>query len=645
MFDLFRSRAKAVRYLLGAVLVVVAIMMVLTLIPGVGTPTAPNAQVVAEVDGEPLSLIEVQRTVQSQIQAQSFPASMASVFVPQIADRMIMEYAMAYQSKRMGFEVTDSDVAAAIRQLLPQLFEDGKFAGREAYAAMLAQRQTTIEHFESMLRKQLLIEKLQSLLMEGVVVSNAEVEAEYRRKNEGVKIEYISVDSTKLFSQVSVSPEEIKAYYEANRASYQMPETRSARILLIDYGPVSRSIEVPDSELRAAYERQKDSYRTPERVRVRHILLKTTDKTQEEVSKIRTRAEGLLKQVKQGADFADLAKKNSDDPGSASKGGDLDWVTRGQTVPAFEQAAFSLKPKEISNLITTEYGFHIIQVMEKQEARLQPFEEVRSQLLEEVRKQRVIDTMESLADQARAALVKDPSSAEKIAQSMNLLLVRADKLAAGEPFPVLGTAPDLSEAISSLRKNEVAPVVQISTDRLAIAVVTDVFPARPAELPDVEGKIRGTLGTEKLNQLVERRAKEAYEKVTAMGGDLKKAAQALGLEWKNPPAFGLEGNVEGLGTADYVKEAFTKPVGTVFGPITVNDRRFICKVTEKIPADMAKLEPRRADLTEQIKGARAQERMELFQKSLRDQLIKDGKLKINQDVIDRLAASYRGSTT
>ena len=251
--------------------------------------------------------------------------------------------------------------------------------------------------------------------------------------------------------------------------------------------------------------------------------------------------------------------------------------------------------------------------------------------------------MQNLSDQARAALVKDPKAAEKIAADLKLQLVRADKVGPDEPLPGIGTSRELLDAMSPLRKNEVSPMVQIAPTRLAVAVVTEVFPARQAEFAEVEGKIKSELGSQKLKQLSEQRAKEANSRVVAMNGDLKKAAQSMGLEWKATPPFGIDGAVEGLGPAENVREAFTHAVGYIFGPVTVNDRMFICKVTEKLIADASQLAARRQELVDQLKSAKARERMELFQQNLRDRLVKEGKIKIYEDVIKRLAASFSNS--
>jgi peptidyl-prolyl cis-trans isomerase D len=644
MFDLFRSRSKAVRFLLGAILVMVAVMMVVTLVPGFGTGGGTDSRIAAEIGREALTLDEIDRYVRAQIQNRSVPREMAAILVPQVADRLIAQYAVAYQAERMGFQVSETDVAAAIRMVLPQLFDGDRFAGEQAYAATLAQEHMSIPQFENMLRKDLFVTKLRGLVAEGVVVSPQEIESEYRHKNDAVKIEFVVIPPAKYRSQVVVTPGEIQDYFGKNRAGFVLPEKRSLQVVMIDQAKVSQMVTVPEAELRRVYDTNKDAFREPERVHIRQILLKTTDKPQAEAAKVKARAEELLKQIRQGADFAELAKKNSEDPTSAAKGGDRDWIVRGQMAKAVEDAVFALKPKETSNVIAADYGFQIIQLLEKQEPRLRPFEEVKAQLTEERKRQLVFDSMQRLSDQARAALSKNPQAAEQVARSLNLEFTRADKIGATDPIPGIGPSAEMADAVDSLRKGEVSPIVQVGPARLAVAVVTDVFPARQAELADVESQIRSRLTTEKLGQLVDQKAREAMEKVKALNGDLKKAAQAEGLEWKEPVPFTRDGAAEGLGPASYVSEAFTNPPGYVFGPVTMAEQKFICKVVAQVPADMSKLDAaQRTELARMIRDRKASERVEVFEATLRDRLIREGKVKIHKDVIDRLVASYRAS--
>ena len=177
-------------------------------------------------------------------------------------------------------------------------------------------------------------------------------------------------------------------------------------------------MEVSDAQLRQAYSASMDNFRMPERVKVRHILLMTQGKSDAEKKQALAKAQDLLKQLRAGADFADLAKKNSQDPGSGQNGGDLGFIVRGQTVPEFEKVGvLTAKPKEISDVVTTQYGYHILRVLEKEPARVKPFEEVKASLAEELKKQGVNEKTQSLADQARAELEKSPGSAAEIAKA------------------------------------------------------------------------------------------------------------------------------------------------------------------------------------------------------------------------------------
>ena len=641
MFDLFRSRAKAVRYLLGGLLMLVAISMVVTLIPGFGTNGSSRDQIVAEIGKEVISLREVQLEVQRAQRNKAFQPEMAQVYVPQIVDRMITDRAFAYEAGRQGFQVTEADLALAIRASIPQLYQDGNFVGKDVYAGFLAQQNLSIPEFEAAIRRQLLAMKLQGLAVEGVIVTSAEIEQEFRRRNDKVKLEYIALTAAKYRSQVSVSPEEIRAYFEKNRSAYQSPEKRGFAMLVIDEAKVGQKMTVPEGELRRMYEARKEEFRIPERVKVRHILLKTTGKPAEEIPKLQARAEELLKQIKAGADLGELARKNSEDTGSASKGGDLGWIVRGQTVKAFEETAFSQKPKQISNVVKTEYGFHILQVLEKEDARLKPFEEVKDQLAQERKRQAVFETMQRLADQAHDELAKTPLEAEQIGRRLDIQYVKVGKIGYSDPIPEIGASKEVMEAVGSLQKGQVTPVIQAQGNKLVVAVLTDIFPAAPSELAEVEKEIKDQLLSEKATQLLQQRAREAFDKAKSLNGDLKKVAQAMGLEVKTTQDFGADGAADGIGPASMISDAFTQPVGAVLGPVAAGEQQIVYKVASKTPPDLSKLAEQRSDLVSALKSRKANSRMELFEDSLRAALIRQGKVKIHQDVINRLVGSYR----
>ncbi|MGC9945435.1 MAG: peptidylprolyl isomerase [Bryobacteraceae bacterium] len=646
MFDLFRSQQKTVRIMLGALLLLVALSMLTYLVPSYNMGGSGGSdQVVAEIGKEAITLPEVQQIVQMNMRGRQMPAELMPHYIPQFINSMVTERALAFEAQRLGFKVSDSDLAAGIRQTLPQLFQDGKFAGKDAYANMLAQQNLTIPQFEEDMARQLLVTKIRNVAVQGTVVTPQEIEQEYRRRNDKVKIQYVKIAGDKFRSEIQVTPDELRKYYDANKIAYQVPEKRDLGILIVDQSKLEQTIQPTDADLLRVYNENKDTYRMPERVNVRHILLKTDAKDPKSDATVKAKADDLVKQLrKPGANFADMAKKYSEDPGSKDKGGEYDGVVRGQMVPEFEKAAFSLKINEISDPVKTTYGYHILQVLAHEQPQLKPFNDVKAALEAEYKKQRVNDLMQQLSDKTQAALTKDPLHPEKVAADLSVQYVKAENIGAGDPLPGVGVNKDFEDAISSLKKSEVSQAVVLTGNtRIAMAVCTGDNPAHPAEFDEVQSKVHDALFKDKLNKLVDRKATELVEKTHANGGDLAAAAKAMGLEAKTSDAVDRAGAIEGLGSAGMFPDAFIKPVGSIIGPSSIAaDSKVVCKLVEKIPADLTGLASQRAAIRDQIKGQKDQARATLFEEGVRDALTKEGKIKVHQDVIDRLLASYHG---
>lgn len=616
--------------------------MLTYLIPSYGDGGGAGDMVVAEIGKDVLHMQDVQKYLQQQLRGRQMPPDMIPHLVPQVIEGMITERALAYEAQRLGFQVSDADVAQTIRTLIPALFQGGKFVGTEAYASMLAQQNVTIAEFEQDIKRQLMATRLRDIVLQGSIVTPAEIEQEYRRRNEKAVIQYVKLSADKFRSQVVVTPEEVQQYFTGRAAMYQQPEQRNLTILILDQDKLAQSLNPTDAELERIYNQGKEQFRTPERVKVRHLLLKTSGDAPKDAA-VKAKADDLLKKIKGGANFSELAKANSEDPGSAAKGGELgDWVTRGQMVPEFEQVAFTLPVNQISDLVKTQYGYHIVQVLAREQAHLQTFAEVKAQLAEGWKKQRVNDMVQQVADRAQAMLQKEPAAADRIAAELNMQIVRAERVGGDAPVPEVGDNREFQMSVASLKKGEVSQPVAISPTRIALAVATDVLPARPATLDEVREQVRQALLTEKAERLLTERTAELHQKVSAAGGDLAKAAQAMGLEAKTSEAFDRAGAVEGLGQASYLPEAFTKPVGSVMSPVAMPDARVVARVVSRQGADLSKLAEQRDAIRTELKGRKARERNALFEAGLRQQLIRDGKIKIHEEVVSRLSANYRG---
>jgi peptidyl-prolyl cis-trans isomerase D len=407
-----------------------------------------------------------------------------------------------------------------------------------------------------------------------------------------------------------------------------------------DQAKIADTIQVTDAQVQDYYNAHKDEYRTPERVHARHMLLSTANKPKDEVPKIQAQAEALLKQIKGGADFADTAKKNSQDPGSAQKGGDLGWVSRGQMVKNFEDAVFTLKPNEISNVVTTEYGFHIIQVLEKQPAHLQTLDEVKPAIVATLKNQSVFDRMQELTDKARAELAKAPQTAQQIASQLNLEFVNIPSYAPGTPIAQFGNDQQVGTTAQGMKSGEVSQVLQAG-NKLAVVVVSGIRPPHPAELAEVENKVRQNYLQGEANRMVAEKTAKAAELLKQNGGDLKATAKAVGGEVKSTDFFTTSGAAEGIGSAGIFADYFNKPVGTIFGPLPANNQTIVGKVADRQDADMSKFAQERDGIIEQLKGKKKVDRLGLLNDSILTNLIQNGKVKKHQAVIDRLIAQYR----
>jgi peptidyl-prolyl cis-trans isomerase D len=638
MFDIFRSRTKAVRIMLGAMLGVIALSMLVYLIPGTGmTTTAADSgdQVVAQIGGSDVTVGDIQQQLKNRLQNQQLPPDLAATYIPQLVDQAIAERAVAYEAEQLGFRISDRDLAETLRSIpvanqAPDVYRQ----------AIEQQYGITVANFEDNVRVKSYEDAITNLAEEGIVVTPAEVEEEYRKNNEKIKIDYIGLDPSKVASTLKSTPEQVSAYFARNRNFYRLPETRNVQMIVADQAKVAQSIPVGDTQVQSFYNSHLDQYRTPERVRARHILLSTTNKPKDEVAKIRAQAEDLLKQLKAGADFAELAKKSSQDTASAVKGGDLGWVSRGQMVKNFEDTVFTLKENELSGIVTTDYGFHIIQVLERQAPHLQTLDEVKSQIVTTLRNQSVFERMQELADQARTELVKSPQNAQQIATKLDLGFISDARYAPGTALPILGKDQQVNSALMAMKPGEVSQVLQAG-NRLAVAVLLGINPPRPTELAEVEAQVRKAEQQARAEEVVKAKAAQAAELLKQNGGDIHAAAKAVGAEVTSTDFFGRTGAAEGIGSAAVISDAFDKPVGSTFGPLTINPQTIVAKIVEHQAPDPAKFAQERDGIVLQLKAKKANDRLNLLQDSILSDLIQRGKVKKHQAVIQKLIAQYR----
>lgn len=645
MFDLFRSRQKAVRYMLIGLLSVVALSMVTYLIPGFGTTQATNAnddQTVAQIGDTKLTAQDVVLQMERFMQRGPLPPDMIDAYLPQMVDQMVDERAMDYEFARLGLTVTDDEVLTALQETpgYSEFFKDGALVAKDELQQRLAQAGMTLQDLVDEMRRQLMTKKIKNIVYASIVVPDKEIEDQYRREKERATIEYIAFPAAKFHDDVKPTPEELHAMFEAHLADYRTPEKRSFQVLIVDQTKIEQTLKVSDADLHSAYAASMDNFRMPERVKARHILIKTQGKSDAEKKQALAKAEDLLKQLKAGADFSKLAEKNSEDSSNAPKGGDLGWFVHGQMVPEFDKAAFALNPGQLSDVVTTEFGYHIIKVDDKEKARVKPFEEVKAELEAELKKQRVTEAMQKTGDDVHDALVKAPGSAADIARKFDVELATVTDAAPGSPVPSLGSAPEVDSALGQMKVNDVSPVLSLPGNRLVVAVLTNRIASRPAIFDEVQDKVRERVILDKATLLANAKAKEAAEKIRA-GEDMAKVAKEYKLDLATPPEFSRTDSVEGLGGANSVRDAFLKPVGTIVGPVDILGRDVIYKVMAKKDVDMAGLAAAKETVRSTLRQQKAVERLNLFTDSIRARLTAEKKLKINTDMVAKIATALK----
>jgi peptidyl-prolyl cis-trans isomerase D len=568
------------------------------------------------------------------------PPDAMDTYLPQFVDQMIQERAVGNAFEQMGIKVTDEEVLIGLMSVYPQFFQNGKLTSKDQLEQQLATQNLTLQDGIDGMRQTLLLRKVQNITSTSVVVTPQELDQALAQAHERAQIAYIAFPAAKFRDQAKPTPEELRQSFERDRALYTVPAKRSFQVVVADQVKVEASLVVSDAQLRQAYSGSMDNFRMPERVKVRHILLMTQGKSDTEKKQALTKAQDLLKQLRAGADFADLAKKNSQDPGSAQNGGDLGFIVKGQTVPEFEKVAFTAKPKDISDVVTTQYGYHILQVMEKEPARVKPFDEVKTALAEELKKQGVNEKMQALADQAHAELEKSPGSAAEIAKKLNLEFINVDKARNGEAIPGLGASPEIEVALAGMKPKDVSQVLSLPANRLVVVVLTEVIPQRKADFADVEAQVRDRLVLQKAQQLAADAAKSAADKIRA-GEDIEKVAKSFKLEATKSAEFGHVDSVEGLGPATYVSEAFKQKVGSVIGPTMIQDRNVVYKVLDRQTADPKNFPQERESILAGLKQQKARIQYDLLLDSIVSNLRADKKLKIHPEALQRLMAQYK----
>ncbi len=606
-------------------------------VPTNNTAGAAPDQVLAQVDDETITVAAFQRRYNLQLQqyrgaygGQINEQMLRQLGIDQqILQGLVDEQAMVAEARKRAFAVSDTEVRQRILSL-PAFMENGQFIGETRYRQLLSAQNPPLStrEFEDQLRRAILAEKLRTSVTGWVSVNDDEVAQEYRRRNEKVKLDLVPLAPDQFRSQVTVSDADLQQRFDANKEAYRIGEKRKVKYALLEVEKVREAVQVPDADVEAFYTQNKAQYTTEGRVRASHILLKTEGKDD---ATVKAKAESLLAQAKApGADFAALAKANSEDEGSAVNGGDLNYFGRGQMVPEFEQAAFSLKAGEVSDLVKTTFGYHIIKVIDSQPEATRPVAEVKPEIVEQLKWQKAQQESEQIA-KAMEASIKTPADMDRVAAERGVTVVDSPLFQRSEPIGALGVAPDVSQRAFTMKDGEVTPALRVSRGWV-FATPSGKQDSYLPQLAEVTDRVRDDVVKDKAAALLKARA-------SAIAADLRKApdfaaaVKKAGYEVKTTELLARGGSLPDIGPNPEVDTAvFAMTPGSVTDAITTSTGAVIVRVAERADVTDAQIAEGRDTLREELANQRRDRFFSAYMAKAKTGL----KIDVKQDVLTQI---------
>ena len=534
MLDGMRRHKGWLKWSLGLVCLTFVLFYVPSFLRNGGIAGVTGAQsddTVATVNGRDITAGDYRRLYAQQLQSirQSYGGNIDEKMLQQLGiaqrllSQMVDQEAMVAEADRLGLRVSDAELAERIKRMAG-FQQNGQFIGEVAYREILQMQRPPVRptEFEDQLRRSLMGEKLQAAVTSWVRVADAEVDAEYRKRNEKVKLELAVFTANQFRAGIQPTDAELAAQFGAHQDSYKVPEKRRVRFLAIGADALRTRMTATPQEVEARYKDNLQLYSTPEQVRASHILFKTESKDEATVKKA---AEAVLARAKAGEDFAALAKKYSEDDTNKDKGGDLDYFGRGVMAKEFEDAAFGMQPGQLSDVVKTAFGFHIIKVVDKKAAATRSLDEVRAQVTEEVKmtkaQQEAAQVAESIAKD-----IKQPADLDKIAKARGLTVGDSGLFAREEPLAGLGFAPAVAAEAFSMQQGAVSGELKTNLGSAFIAL-TEIQAPHVPKLDEVKDKVREDVIRLKAMELA--RTKAAAMTQAPAKGDFAAAAKNAGV--------------------------------------------------------------------------------------------------------------------
>lgn len=641
MLDLMR-RKKRLKAILWLVIFSLALGMLLFFVPGVNIGNVTTDTSAATVDGQSIPINEFVSTYRRMVKQYSDrgknridPETLKAMGLPkQVLDELVTERVLQSVASRFGIEVTEDEIRRAIESY--SYFQDqGKFIGVERYKALLSANDISVEEFERSMRHSQLVKKLRAILTDSLDVRESELREEFSRSNQQTQVYYSLLKLDDFRKRVRPVEADLRSYFDGHKASYQVKEKRRAQYLeitipavLAGASPLPTEQEILDAWNKKSHE---------DTVEAAHILLKVDDPAKD--AEVKAKAEAILKKVKSGESFAELARKNSQDTGSASQGGYLGPFQRGQMVKEFEDAAFALKPGETSDLVRTQYGYHIIRVLKHE---IPTLESNRGALIQEVRIEKAQEMARQKAEEAAQLAAKNKDlglTAKTLGMPSDIKdtgLFQKDGVATERDVP-----PSMKEEVFRMKEiNSVGSVVEIPMG-FAIPKLIEVQMAKPGDFAEFQGQVEKDYIDFKARELLQQEAKKLSEVARSLGS-LEKAAKQMGWSVKTSQPFNVSGTPDPeIGSnPSFNAAAFDLSPGSVSEPLSLLDNQAVLQVKSRSPFDEAAFQKEKAQLKARLLQASQDLFFQDYVRKVTEELEKAGKIRYNTKILEDVPVSY-----
>lgn len=643
---MLKQMREAQAWMIKGVLWAVVLAFVVTIFYswGVQSSSGPARTEVATLWGQGIGAAEFQRTQNAlyrqyrQVFGNQPDVDLREHFnFRQMALEQIVSRALLLRmAEENGLGVTDAEIYAHIARQPGFQNPQGQFDS-DRYRAVLASvvPPVSMQQFEDEQRRSLMQAKVYTLVRQGAQVTGAEAEQAYRREHQQVNVRYVSLVPSLFEAEASVSDDEVQTYYDAHKASYREPERRQIRYLTVTPESFQMAREFSDDDINAYYDSHSEAFVRLEEARARHILFRLPQNVSEQrEERVRSVAQGVLDDLRGGADFAAAAAEHSEDEGTSEAGGDLGFFPRGQMMPPFEEAAFSLPIGELSDLVRTALGFHILRVEERVEAGIKPLEEARQEVIDALQAEKVREATLIFVDDLVVEMDEAPERFAELAGQHGLDMATTPFVEAAGFIEELPQAPQLIGRAFALRGQAVDAVIGTNGNHYIFQVV-ETQPDKVPPLVDIVERVTQDARNGKGADLA---SETGDEWVTQLrdGASLAGLAGALELQVAETGWFKRNEPIPDLGNLSEFRRAAFRLQPNEAAAVGEGDRTYVLQVIESRAADMSTFKADLPDYRQQLLAQKQNQLVQALQESLAaqyQQLLRDGDLVVNPQYV------------